>query len=121
MRNLSGAALGAWLAGVPMRAGALGAMAPAISGGWEAAFAVLSLTAAAGGLWAWRRRSGPRRLHGARRGPAAVVRLASQALTPQASVHAVEWNGEAYLLACTPQQVVLLAHKTIPRAEGEEP
>lgn len=120
-RNLSGAAIGVWLAGVPMRAGALGAAAQAASGGWEAAFAVLSLTAAAGGLWAWKRRSGPRRLRGARRGPAAVVRLASQALTPQASVHAVEWNGEAYLLACTAQQVVLLSRKAVQQADGEKP
>lgn len=119
-RNLSGAALGAWLAGVPMRAGALGAAAPGISGGWEGALAVLSLTAALGGWWAWKRRGGPLRLRGARRGPAAVVRLASQALTPQASLHAVEWNGEAYLVACTPQQVVLIARKTIPQAGAEE-
>lgn len=118
-RNLSGAAIGAWLAGAPMRAGALGVVAPAASGGWEAVFAVLSLAAAAGGLWAWKRRGGPRRLRGERRGPAAIVRLASQALTPQASVHAVEWNGEAYLLACTSQHVVLLSHMAMQQAEGE--
>lgn len=119
-RILPGAVFAAWMAGVPVRAFALGAAAPAAATGWDAAFAVVSLTAAAGGWWAWKRRSAMR-LRGERRGPAAVVRLASQALTPQASVHAVEWNGEAYLLACTSQQVVLLSHKAIRQPEGEQP
>lgn len=47
------------------------------------------------------------------------MRLSSQALTPQASVHAVAWNGEEYLVGCTSQQVILLARKGIPPAGGE--
>jgi flagellar biogenesis protein FliO len=49
----------------------------------------------------------------------ARVRLASQALTPHASVHAVAWNGEEYLVGCTPQQVTLLARRRLDAAPGE--
>ena len=42
----------------------------------------------------------------------------SQALTPHASVHAVQWKGEEFLLACTPQQVTLVARR--PLDVGEE-
>lgn len=39
------------------------------------------------------------------------ARLASVALTPQASVHVVQWHGEEFLLACTPQQVTVLSQR----------
>jgi flagellar biogenesis protein FliO len=48
-----------------------------------------------------------------------ILRLCSQALTPQASVHAVQWNGEEFLLGCTGQQVTLLARRSAPEATGE--
>jgi flagellar biogenesis protein FliO len=49
----------------------------------------------------------------------AIVRLSSQALTPQASVHAVQWNGEEFLLGCTAQQVTLLSRRSAPGSAGE--
>lgn len=42
-----------------------------------------------------------------------VLRLSSQPLTPQASVHVVRWDGEELLLGCTAQQVSLLARRTV--------
>lgn len=39
------------------------------------------------------------------------ARLASVALTPQASVHVVQWHGEEFLLACTAQQVTVLSQR----------
>lgn len=57
----------------------------------------------------------------AARGQRAILRLSSQALTPQASVHAVQWNGEEFLLGCTGQQVTLLARRSAPDAAGERP
>jgi hypothetical protein len=54
-----------------------------------------------------------------RREAAAVTRLSSQALTPQASVHAVQWNGDEYLLGCTSQQVTLLGRRALSAAHGE--
>jgi hypothetical protein len=54
-----------------------------------------------------------------RRGAATVTRLSSHALTPQASVHAVQWNGEEYLLGCTAQQVTLLGRRPVAGAQGE--
>lgn len=87
--------------------------------GWGP-FAGLGLLAVgAAGWWAWTRQKG-------RRGPrtrpgetVAVVRLSSQALTPQASVHAVRWNGQEYLLGCTAQHVTLLSRREVMRTEGE--
>lgn len=55
------------------------------------------------------------------RGQRPIQRLASQALTPQASVHAVQWNGEEFLLGCTGQQVTLLARRSAPAPAGERP
>jgi hypothetical protein len=81
--------------------------------GLTPALAVLSIAGAAGGLWLWRRgatRPLGRRL-GLRGDGAAPVRISSQALTPHASVHAVRWRGEEYLVACTTQQVTLLSRK----------
>jgi hypothetical protein len=84
------------------------------------AIAVLSIAGAAGGFWLWRRgaaRSLGRQL-GMRRQGAAPVRISSQALTPHASVHAVKWRGEEYLVACTSQHVTLLSRKAA--GDGEE-
>lgn len=78
---------------------------------WPPALAWLGVIAGAGGLWWWLR-TGARSVR--RRSVASgesVVRLSSQALTPHASVHAVRWNGEEYLLACTPQAVTLVARR----------
>jgi hypothetical protein len=55
----------------------------------------------------------------ARGGQAPVLRLSSQALTPQASVHAVQWRGDEYLLGCTAHRVTLLCRRAIP-GEAEE-
>jgi flagellar biogenesis protein FliO len=82
--------------------------------GWLPSALLLSLGVGAGGWWVWQQRRGKRSgmtgTVGRERG--GVVRLASQALTAQASVHAVQWNGEEYLLACTAQQVTLLGKTT---------
>lgn len=78
---------------------------------WPTALAWLGIAGAAGGLW-WYLRVGarsPRRRNVAN--GEGVVRLSSQALTPHASVHAVRWNGEEYLLACTSQEVTLVARR----------
>ncbi|MBE7367184.1 flagellar biosynthetic protein FliO [Ramlibacter pallidus] len=45
---------------------------------------------------------------------AQVAKLASLPLTPQASVHAVRWDGEELLLGCTAQQVTVLARRPAP-------
>lgn len=82
--------------------------------GWTGALLVLSM-AGTGAAWAgWRRR--------ARRRPSVdtsvgqrIVRVSSQALTPHASLHAVQWNGEELLLACTAQEVTVVArHRCVP-------
>jgi len=46
------------------------------------------------------------------------VRLSSQSLTPHASVHVVRWSGEELLLACTAQQVTVLARKPAHPPQG---
>jgi len=80
---------------------------------------LLGLAAAAGGYIAWRRGGLTRgRTTRAHRAEHTLTRLSSHALTPHASVHAVQWNGEEYLLGCTAQQVTLLARRT--PAPGEE-
>jgi flagellar biogenesis protein FliO len=45
------------------------------------------------------------------------VRAASVALTPQASVHVVLWQGEEFLLACTAQQITVLSQRTASERE----
>jgi hypothetical protein len=88
---------------------------------WDSAIALLSIGGAAGGLWLWRRRSAP--AGGLRKtavGHFPVVRLSSQALTPQASVHVVQWKGEEYLLGCAGQQLTLLARKAADAGAGDE-
>ena len=63
------------------------------------------------GRWAWL--TARKQQESGRR----VERLSSQALTAQASVHAIRWHGEDLLLACSAQQVTVLARR--PAAEGE--
>lgn len=85
-------------------------------GSWATPALLVGLT---GGAWVVWRRFGRRRARGLRDGERSnVQRLASQALTPHASVHAVRWNGEELLLGCTAQQVTLLSRR--PAAEGAQ-
>src|SRR3954454_14081242 len=88
-------------------------VAIAEAGSWAPSIALLML-AGAGGAWAWWRRSqrartGPRTSARAEQ----VLRLSSQALTPQASVHAVQWRGEELLLACTANQVTVVGRRRL--------
>jgi flagellar biogenesis protein FliO len=88
---------------------------------WSAVLLLLALALAAG-MYLLRRRGGASGAGAAsRRAGSGVARLSSQALTPQASVHTVCWNGEEYLLGCTAQQVTLLARRPLPPSEGESP
>ena len=43
----------------------------------------------------------------------APARKASVPLTPQASVHVVQWHGQEFLLACTAQQVTVLSQREV--------
>lgn len=86
---------------------------------WMPSLLLLCVAAGAGGYALWRRGRG---VHGAsalRRGEASVTRLSSHALTPHASVHAVQWRGEEFLLACTSQQVAVLARRPVGASEGD--
>jgi flagellar biogenesis protein FliO len=47
-----------------------------------------------------------------------LARLASQALTPHASVHVVRWGTEELLLGCTSQQVRVIARRPAGPASG---
>jgi hypothetical protein len=80
--------------------------------GWAPSVVVLVLTGMVG-IWSVRRRSMARAtaLSGSSRA-VPLTRLASVALTPQASVHVVRWNGEELVLGCTAQQVTLLSRRT---------
>jgi hypothetical protein len=94
---------------------------PGVDGGsWMPSVLLLGVAVAAGGYAMWRRGAGAQ-AQAARRGTAAVTRLSSQALTQHASVHAVQWNGEEFLLACTPQQVTLLARRPLDADAGGSP
>ncbi|GAB3658534.1 flagellar biosynthetic protein FliO [Ramlibacter alkalitolerans] len=127
-----GAMLLAWLLGLSAAAASAEALPgtlplrrdvqPAVEGGsWMPSVLLLGLAVAAGGYAWWRRGAGAQAQSATRRGPAAIVRRSSQPLTPHASVHAVQWNGEEFLLACTPQQVTLLARRPLDAAEGGAP
>lgn len=85
-------------------------------GGWTPAWLLASLVGGAGGWWLWRRLGGRAGVQRGRMGHTgqAVVRLSSQPLTPQASVHVVQWRGEEFLIACTGQQVSLLSRTPVP-------
>jgi flagellar biogenesis protein FliO len=79
---------------------------------WHTALLLVPVLALAAGWW-WQRRAGVR-VGDARSGRSRhsrVVRVSSQALTPHASVHAVQWDGHEYLLGCTSQQVTLLSKR----------
>jgi hypothetical protein len=91
---------------------------PMEGGSWLPSVLLVGLAVAAGGYAVWRRSAGAQSQAAARRGDAGVARLSSQALTPHASVHAVQWQGEEFLLACTPQQVTLLARRPLDAREG---
>lgn len=86
-------------------------------GGWGTAVAFVAITACAGAwvLWRRRERSGARP---ERPSSGGVVRLSSHALTQQASVHAVQWRGEEFLIACNSQQVTLIARKLSDGRDG---
>lgn len=88
--------------------------------GWTPSFALIAFVGAAGaGMFWWKTTRARRAFGGPRSDTTAVLRLSSQALTPHASVHAVRWNGEEYLVACTSQSVTLLSRRNADGAAGE--
>lgn len=86
--------------------------------GWLPALALL-VVAGAGGAWWWRRKGRDGAVHRTRARAVQVVTLASRSLTPQASVHAIEWKGEELLVACTAQNVTVLSRRPVPQAERQ--
>jgi flagellar biogenesis protein FliO len=90
---------------------------------WVAGLVLAGVFVVAGALVLQRRR--PALLRGwgaaARAGGAGIERLSSQPLTAQASVHAVRWKDEEFLLGCTAQQVTVLARRTTAGPQGEQP
>lgn len=97
---------------------------PVDAGTWLPALGLLALLVAAGGLAAWHRGGSTlaaamkRTLRGEHRpGPA---RVSSVALTPQASIHVVHWQGEELLLGCTAQQVTVLARAPGAATRGDQ-
>lgn len=84
---------------------------------WPPALGWLGIAGAAGGLWWWVHASARSLRHRNVAKGHGIVRLSSQALTPQASVHALRWNGEDYLLACTSQEVTLLSRRPLTATE----
>lgn len=92
------------------------------SGSWLPA-ALLVAVITAGGALVLRRRglAGWAQL---RKGASAtrgggIARLSSQALTAQASVHAVRWGSEEILLGCTAHAVTVLARRPLPLPSPE--
>lgn len=88
---------------------------------WGSSLVLLALTGGAGAwvLW-WRSaRARTNAAKAARSEAACVLRLASQPLTQHASVHAVQWNGEEFLLGCTAQQVTLLSRRPVDALRGD--
>ena len=89
---------------------------------WLLATGLLVALAVGAMAWAGRRGTTARLLRGALRQHApqrGIERLASQALTAQASVHAIRWQGEELLVACTPSEVRVLARRLAPAADGD--
>jgi hypothetical protein len=81
---------------------------------WIPVVVMLVLCAVAGGYVVWHKGVGALlggQADGRRTPRGSLARLTSQSLTPQASVHVLQWQGEELLVACTPQQVTLLARK----------
>lgn len=104
---------------LPLRREEMGASG---GGAWTAAMllVVLGLVAA---VLVLRRRGTAALLRSPATWPAGahVAKLSSLPLTPQASVHAVRWHGEELLLACTSQQVTVLARRAVPSAAEPAP
>jgi hypothetical protein len=104
-------------AGLPLRRDAAVA-----EGGhpWLAAGAALALLALGGTVLVGRQRRWTWLQPGiSRRDPGRdLVRLSSQVLTAQASLHAVRWNGEELLLGCTAQHVTVLARRPAAGADA---
>lgn len=91
---------------------------PAPGGAWSTPALLAGLTGAAG-AWAWWRRAARKRTSAGRDADKTTVhRLSSQALTQQASVHAVRWNGEEFLLGCTAHQVTLISRRPVDSEEA---
>jgi hypothetical protein len=91
---------------------------------WMPMLVMLALCAVAGGYVVWHKGVGAllgRRTDGRRTRRESLARLSSQPLTPQASVHVLHWQGEELLVACTPQQVTLLARKAAAPSELHVP
>lgn len=110
----SGASQAALPASLPLRRDASGA---GDGGGWAAPLLLLTL-AGAGGAWAGWRRLVRRRVPADAVPSQRIVRTCSQALTPHASLHVVQWHGEELLLACTGQQVSVIGRRV--RSTGSE-
>jgi flagellar biogenesis protein FliO len=89
---------------------------PVVGSAWVSALALL-VVGGAGGAWWWRRKSHNDAGHRTRARAVQVVTLASRSLTPQASVHAIEWKGEELLVACTAQNVTVLSRRPLPEVE----
>lgn len=102
---------------LPLKRGELGA--PTGSSVLAAA-AVLAVIVAAGLLLVRRGPPGALQRWKARRTESGggFVRVASQSLTPHASVHVVRWSDEELLLACTAQQVTVIARKPAQAPRG---
>lgn len=102
-------------ASMPLRRDEAG---PGFESGWVPALALL-MVAGAGGTWWCRRKGRDGAGHRTRARAVPVVTLASRSLTPQASVHAIEWKGEELLVACTAQSVTVLSRR--PASQQEPP
>ncbi|TFY97073.1 flagellar biosynthetic protein FliO [Ramlibacter humi] len=102
---------------LPLRRDAGG---PADNPPWLALFVLAGLAIGAA-VFVVRRRGarGLLQAWAAPRSGVAVERVASQPLTPQASVHVVRWRGEELLLGCTGSQVTLLARHPAESGEGQ--
>lgn len=117
----SGSATPALPENLPLKRDAAAAREP---GPWLPAALLVALVATGGvlvlrrrGLAGWTRSwKGTSAKHGL-----GITRLSSQALTAQASVHAVRWGGEEILLGCTAHAVTVLARRPLPPAEPERP
>jgi len=90
------------------------------TGSWAPSAILLALLGAGGAWLGWRRLGRAGVAAAARARPEPIVRLSSQALTPQASVHAVQWAGEELLLACTPQQVTVVSRRRLEESAKEQ-
>jgi flagellar biogenesis protein FliO len=119
--SATAAEVGALAASLPLRRDGQAAAEASL---WLPLLVVLVVAALAAGYVVWQRGASALFAGRGRSGQAArtpLVRLSSQPLTPQASVHVVQWQGDEFLLACTAQQVTLLARKAAPPARQAAP